>query len=161
MHDDSAWPPTSNARPFWERKRLEELSTEEWEALCDGCGKCCVHKLEDPDGEYAFTRAACRLLDTDTGLCRDYPHRHREVPDCITLTPPRVRSFGWLPRSCAYRRLDEGRGLAWWHPLVSGDPESVHWAGMSIRGRVVNERYLAHDVALEELIAEDLDDDID
>ncbi|MQM37014.1 hypothetical protein KBTX_01003 [wastewater metagenome] len=148
-------------RPFWERKRLDELSAPEWEALCDGCGKCCVHKLEDEDGDYHFTELACRLLDTRTALCSDYAHRHRHVPDCITLTPERVERFGWLPKSCAYRRVAEGRGLAWWHPLVSGDPETVHRAGMSVRGRVVGEQAVAPPYDLEDFIVEDLDDDTD
>ncbi len=150
-----------SARPFWERKRLSELSSQEWEALCDGCGKCCVHKLEDDAGDYYFTSVACRLLDGESGLCSRYAERHRFVPDCITLTPRKIRQFGWLPQSCAYRRIAEGRGLAWWHPLVSGDPDTVHRAGISVRGRVTNELALGDAEELEDLIADDFDGDTD
>jgi uncharacterized cysteine cluster protein YcgN (CxxCxxCC family) len=103
------------------------MSRAEWESLCDGCGKCCLHKLEDIDtGAIAFTKVACRMLDCSTGRCRDYANRKQHVPDCVRLTPTRVKKIDWLPKSCAYRLIDEGKDLYWWHPLVSGDPETVH-----------------------------------
>jgi uncharacterized protein len=127
--------------PFWRTKRLEEMSREEWESLCDGCGRCCLHKLRDEEtNALAFTNVACRLLDLHTCRCRDYTHRQRRVPDCVGLTAEAVREIDWLPPSCAYRRLAEGKDLAWWHPLVSGDPSTVHRAGISVRGRAVDER---------------------
>ncbi len=127
--------------PFWKTKRLDEMTAEEWESLCDGCGRCCLHKLRDADTDaLAFTNVACRLLDHATCRCRDYARRSRRVPDCVRLTPANIGNLDWLPPSCAYRRIDEGKDLAWWHPLVSGDPESVHRAGVSVQGRVVGER---------------------
>ena len=123
--------------PFWQVKTLEEMSREEWENLCDGCARCCLVKLEDVDtDEIHFTDVGCTLLDAKTCRCRDYRRRRSRVPDCVKLTPQTVRSLNWLPVTCAYRRLAEGRGLAWWHPLVSGTPETVHQAGVSVRGRV-------------------------
>jgi uncharacterized cysteine cluster protein YcgN (CxxCxxCC family) len=130
--------------PFWRTKTLGEMTLAEWESLCDGCGRCCLVKLEEdpPDGterenpSIYFTDVGCRLLDGDTCRCKDYPNRQGLVPDCVRLTPEVVGEIGWLPPTCAYRLLDEGRDLYWWHPLVSGDPETVHQAGISIRGRV-------------------------
>lgn len=117
------------------------MTPEEWESLCDGCGRCCLHKLRDDDTrEIAYTNIACRLLDQDSCRCSDYAQRRRRVPDCVQLTPATVRAIDWLPPSCAYRRLAEGKDLLWWHPLVSGDPQTVHQAGISVRGRTVNER---------------------
>ena len=125
---------------FWEEKTLEEMSSAEWEALCDGCGRCCLIKLEDEDtGTLITSDVRCKLLDGDTCACTNYPERQKIVPDCIKLTPEKVTEIAWIPKSCAYRRLAEGRGLAWWHPLVSGDPETVHTAGISVRGRTVAE----------------------
>lgn len=126
--------------PFWKRKTLAELSRDEWESLCDGCGKCCLVKLQDPDtDEIAYTDVACKLLDGSTCRCTDYPNRKRRVPDCVVLSPKVVADLSWMPSTCAYRLVKEGKDLAWWHPLVSGDPETVHEAGMSVRGRVISE----------------------
>lgn len=123
--------------PFWKTKTLEEMSSAEWESLCDGCGKCCLSKLEDEDtGDIYFTSVACRLFNADTCRCNDYANRLAKVPDCIGLTPANVRTIAWLPGTCAYRLVAQGRDLYAWHPLVSGDPDSVHSAGISMRGRV-------------------------
>jgi uncharacterized cysteine cluster protein YcgN (CxxCxxCC family) len=130
--------------PFWTTKRLEEMSVEEWESLCDGCGRCCLIRFEDEDtGEVSPTRVSCKLFDTNTCRCSNYARRKRYVPDCIKLTPWNIEALTWMPPSCAYRRLHEGRGLASWHPLVSGDPESVHRAGVSVRGQTIPETALA------------------
>jgi hypothetical protein len=124
-------------KPFWKQKPLEDLNPAEWESLCDGCGRCCLVKLEDEDsGEIHYTDIACKLFSEQTCACSDYARRRRKVHDCIKLTPATVRSLAWLPRSCAYRVIAEGGDLAWWHPLVSGSPMSVHEAGASVRGRV-------------------------
>ncbi|HSH48259.1 MAG TPA: YcgN family cysteine cluster protein [Halomonas sp.] len=125
---------------FWERYTLEELTREEWEALCDGCGQCCLMKLEDDDGDLAVLDVACELLDIETCRCRDYANRLIRVPDCRQLTPQRAYDYRWLPKSCAYRRLAEGRKLAGWHPLLSGDPERVHRKGISVRNFAVSGR---------------------
>ena len=127
-------------QPFWRRKTLAEMTRGEWESLCDGCAKCCLEKLQDDDtGEISYTEVACRLLDLGTCRCTDYANRKRFVPDCVVLTPRTVARLTWLPSSCAYRLISEGKDLEWWHPLVSGDPETVHRAGVSVRGRAVPE----------------------
>ncbi|WP_194744338.1 YcgN family cysteine cluster protein [Thermaurantiacus tibetensis] len=125
---------------FWERFGLAELTRAEWEALCDGCGKCCLHKLEEEEtGRLFRTNVACRLLDRETCRCRDYANRKARVPDCVELRPELVPTLDWLPRSCAYRLVAEGRPLPAWHHLVCGDPEAVHRAGASVRGWTVCE----------------------
>lgn len=126
----------SGPEPFW-KKPLEAMSRTEWEALCDGCGRCCLVKLEDEDtGDIHFTNVACRLLDQRSCRCGDYPGRKKKVPDCVKLTPRRVNEIPWLPPTCAYRLVAEGKDLYWWHYLVSGSRETVHQAGVSVRGRV-------------------------
>ena len=126
--------------PFWERKTLAQMSRDEWEQLCDGCGRCCLHKLRDDDGDIHFTNVACRLLDDHSCGCSDYAQRSRRVPDCIQLSPQNLAEIDWLPPSCAYRLLSEGKTLPPWHRLVSLDAASVHVAGVSVRGRTVDER---------------------
>ena len=128
------------APEFWNTKLLNELSPSEWESLCDGCGRCCLHKLEDIDtGLYFYTNVACRLLDSGTCSCSKYSQRKSLVKDCLLLSPADSDQYNWLPNSCAYRRLAEGKGLEWWHPLVSGNPETVHEACISVRGRTISE----------------------
>lgn len=125
---------------FWQTKSLDQMSRAEWEALCDGCGKCCLYKLRDIDtDELVFTNVACRLLDAETCRCSHYPKRHEVVPDCIEFDTDMIRELDWMPSTCAYRLLAEGKPLEPWHPLISGDPDSVHHAGISIRGRFIPE----------------------
>ncbi|MDA0239556.1 MAG: YcgN family cysteine cluster protein [Proteobacteria bacterium] len=129
-----------NSEPFWRSKTLDEMSLDEWESLCDGCGRCCLHKLEEADtGELSYTNVACRLLDLNSCYCTDYVNRTFRVPDCVELTIQSMKTVRWLPPTCAYRLVGEGKDLKWWHPLVSGDPDTVHQAGVSVRGRVVLE----------------------
>jgi uncharacterized cysteine cluster protein YcgN (CxxCxxCC family) len=137
---------TETRSRFWEEKSLREMSPEEWEALCDGCARCCLHKLEDSDtGEVHYTDVSCRLLDTHSCRCTRYRERLKLVPDCVKLRPDNLDSFVWMPDTCAYRLLYEGKPLEPWHPLVSNDPESVHTAGISVRGKVVSERFVDAD----------------
>jgi uncharacterized cysteine cluster protein YcgN (CxxCxxCC family) len=141
------------AERYWENKTLAQMTAAEWEALCDGCGRCCVIKLEDEDsGSLHYTNVACRLLDLDRCRCTDYGRRSQRVPECMVLTAGDAETLAALPASCAYRRLAEGRKLAPWHPLLSGYAESVHAAGISVRGKVVAETYIHPDQLPEQVV---------
>ena len=127
-------------KPFWETKDLKEMNREEWESLCDGCAKCCLVKLEDIEtNELAFTSIACRLLNIKTCSCSDYQNRSQRVSDCLKLTPELASNANWLPSTCAYRLVAKGQKLKWWHPLVSGDKNAIHKAGISVQIRVTHE----------------------
>ena len=141
--------------PFWRRKRMSEMSQREWESLCDGCGRCCLNKLTDIDtGETVYTSVGCKLLDDQTCRCRDYAHRQAKVDDCVRLTPRNVKRLTWLPPTCAYRLVAEGKDLAWWHPLKSGRKETVHEAGISVRGRVAaNEKNVPDEELVEYIVS--------
>jgi uncharacterized cysteine cluster protein YcgN (CxxCxxCC family) len=139
--------------PFWKSKSLAQMTDSEWESLCDGCGKCCLNKLEEEDTDRTFyTDVGCRLLDGETCRCRDYEHRREQVKDCVRLTPRNLKTISWLPPSCGYVLVGEGRDLYWWHPLISGDPETVHTAGVSVRGRVSASEVDVPDKDLEDYI---------
>lgn len=126
---------------FWRKKSLEEMSKEKWESLCDGCAKCCLIKFRETGRKgVRFTNVACAYLDLKTSRCKDYENRLSNVPDCIQLTPEMARKLDWLPKTCAYRLLAEGKDLAWWHPLRSGDPSSTVKSGASVYGKVVSEK---------------------
>ncbi|MBK0326339.1 YcgN family cysteine cluster protein [Rhodobacteraceae bacterium F11138] len=141
---------------FWERKPLGKLSQQEWEALCDGCGKCCLNKLEDEEtGDVALTRVACRLLDDSTCRCSQYDIRHQFVPECIVLTPENLSSHAyWMPSTCAYRLLYEGQPLFDWHPLISGSAQSVHDAQVSVQGWTIPEFEVPEEEWEEHIIVE-------
>ncbi|MBK5968842.1 MULTISPECIES: YcgN family cysteine cluster protein [Thiorhodovibrio] len=131
---------TESDLPFWEAIPLKAMARAQWESLCDGCAKCCLNKFEDEDtGEIHYSNVACFLLDHQSGRCQDYPNRSTRVPDCVTLTLETLESPGWLPQSCAYRRLAEGQPLPSWHPLITGDADSVINSGNSVLGRIVCE----------------------
>jgi uncharacterized cysteine cluster protein YcgN (CxxCxxCC family) len=134
-------PRTGLSPRFWERKPLDQMTRDEWEALCDGCGKCCLNKLEDEEtGEVALTRVACRLFDDTTCRCAQYDIRHQFVPECIVLKPANIESnLYWMPQTCAYKLLWQGKPLFDWHPLISGSAETVHEAGVSMQNRTVAE----------------------
>jgi len=130
-------------KPFWEVKTLEQMNESEWESLCDGCGLCCLVRFEDEDtGEILPTRVHCKLYDPNACRCSDYDNRKASVPDCVKLTPQSIENLLWMPRSCAYRRLYEGKGLMDWHYLVCGDPQAVHRAGVSVKGQTICESSL-------------------
>lgn len=140
------------AKKFWQVKTLSQMTLNEWESLCDGCARCCLNKLEDWDtGEIYWTNVACQLLDHQTCRCKDYDNRQAQMPDCIQLTQKKIGEIAWLPPTCAYRLINEGQDLPHWHPLVSGNRDSVHEAGISVRGRVIAE---------EDMDAEDLENHI-
>jgi len=141
---------------YWETVPLAKMSPEEWEALCDGCGKCCLNKIEYEDtGEVDYTRVACKLLDGDTCRCSNYANRRKYVPDCVQLSPETIPKVAyWLPRTCAYRLLHQGDPLPDWHPLITGDPESTHRAGVSVRGWTVPE-YEVHEDDWEDYVIEE------
>lgn len=127
--------------PFWKAKTLDQMNAGEWESLCDGCARCCLVKLEDEDtSEIHLTRLACGLLDVKSCRCKDYPNRFAKMPDCLSIDLEKVRALTWLPPTCAYRVLNEGGELAWWHPLVSGTQDTVHQAGISVRGFAMSEK---------------------
>ena len=136
----------SPEKSFWLEKSLREMNQEEWEALCDGCARCCIVKFEDVDTKEIFlTDVVCQLLDINRCRCSNYPQRSQLVPTCLVLTPELVEQLSWMPDTCAYRLLAEGKPLAWWHPLVSGSRRSVHETGISVRGKVVSEKYLSEE----------------
>ncbi len=143
----------SQDQAFWLEKTLDQMSTEEWESLCDGCARCCLLKLEDVDtGRLYFTSVHCRLLDLQQCRCTQYPRRSQQVPDCVTLTPENLAELSWMPSTCAYRLLAEGKPLPAWHPLVSGDPNSVHEAGISIRSYAIDETAIPADSVQEFIV---------
>ena len=126
--------------PFWRMKSIAAMTDQEWESLCDGCGRCCLSKLEDEaTGRIYYTDIACRLLDRESCRCSDYPNRRDQVPDCVKLTPDDLSWLQWMPPTCGYRLVVEGKDLHWWHPLISGDPNTVHEAGVSVRGLCISE----------------------
>jgi uncharacterized cysteine cluster protein YcgN (CxxCxxCC family) len=139
--------------PFWEEKTLEQMNSTEWESLCDGCARCCMIKLEDEDeGTVYHTSLVCHLLDIDACRCTNYSRRHELVKDCIEFTADLAAQLAWLPKTCAYRRLAEGLPLLPWHPLVSGDPESVHQAGISVRDRVIPVQMIHEDEQFDHIV---------
>lgn len=148
----------SESPPFWETKTLDQMNKEEWESLCDGCGRCCLQKIQSEDEHLVrYTRVACRLLDVQTCQCTNYWRRKSLVPECITLDSKALNDIDWLPSSCAYVRIKEKRGLAWWHPLVSGSSQTIHEAGISVSGRAVSESYIHPDDILSLIIEFDED----
>jgi uncharacterized cysteine cluster protein YcgN (CxxCxxCC family) len=161
--DDLKMPPKTTAKltlpakpaaePFWRTKKMSEMTAKEWESLCDGCGRCCLNKLTDIDtNETVYTDVGCTLLDDQTCRCTDYKNRQAKVSDCVRLTPRNVKRLTWLPPTCGYKLVANGGDLYWWHPLVSGDPDTVHAAGISVRGRVSASETDVPDEKLEDYI---------
>lgn len=143
----------NSSKPFWESKTLAEMTQQEWESLCDGCGRCCLNKLEDEDtGEIYFTNVACRLFDIDTCRCTDYENRKASMPDCMILTVDNEAALEVMPSTCAYRLLQLGEPLPGWHPLITGRAESVFEAGIAIAGKAVSEEYIHYEQLPEHLI---------
>jgi uncharacterized cysteine cluster protein YcgN (CxxCxxCC family) len=141
-------------KPFWETKKLDELNKLEWESLCDGCAKCCVHKLQvEETGKIHYTCVACRMLDVNTCRCTNYQQRHELVPDCAMLSVNNPEYFEWMPETCAYRLIHEGKPLPHWHPLITGDPNSVHKHGASAKKKLIPE-FLADEEHLEKYIVD-------
>ena len=131
---------------FWKTTALESMSREQWESLCDGCGKCCLHKLEDEDsGEIAYTRVICRYFEESSCRCQVYSERKKRVPDCVVLRPDNLQSLPWMPETCAYRLLYEGKYLPAWHPLLTGDHQAIHEAGNTVTGKVISEEFVHED----------------
>ncbi len=148
-------------KQYWEHKTLDEMTIDEWEGLCDGCGRCCLHKLQDVEtSELHYTCVACRLLDTTSCRCMAYRSRAELVPDCMVLRRDGRETMRLLPPTCAYRRLAEGRGLALWHPLVSGSPETVHSAGISVRSRALPEDQVPEEALADYLVAWPLEEEL-
>lgn len=144
---------TARVAPFWKTKTFAQMSSQEWESLCDGCGKCCLHKLEDEDdGEVYYTDVACQYLDDNTCRCKDYTHRLSLVPECLQLRPQDVEHFHWLPKTCTYRLLAEGEDLPLWHHLLSGQPDLIHQLGFSVKGRTIDEKTIDEDDYQERVI---------
>jgi uncharacterized protein len=130
-------PDPADEPPFWRRKAMKDMTQAEWESLCDGCGRCCLNKLQEEGSDRTYyTDVACRLLDGQSCRCSDYDNRSAKVKDCVTLTSRNINRISWLPPTCGYKLVAQGKDLYWWHPLVSGDPETVHQAGVSVRGKV-------------------------
>ena len=147
--------PTGTGQPFWVAKTLDEMTPAEWESVCDGCARCCLVKLEDEDtGDIHYTDVGCTLLDGEACRCRDYANRQAKVADCVRLTPEAVRTLRWLPKTCGYRLLAEGKPLEWWHPLVSGNPDTVHLAEISVRHEIAG---LEDDFTIAELLERVID----
>jgi hypothetical protein len=138
---------------FWKTKSLTEMTPDEWESLCDGCAQCCLAKIEDVDtGEIHYTDVVCRYLDAGKCRCTEYARRTELVPDCVRLTPQNLDQLPWMPQTCAYRLLAEGKELPEWHPLVSGDPKSVHAAAISVRGRCISEEFVHPEDLLQRIV---------